>query len=540
MTPARVDGMPRIVTDASAPESGRREEAAQETGLAVEFADYSGRRRRGRAIFLPKYGDAAAYSLNRAGGEEFRILILAEPPAGPLVPPEDVVICAPARPLSRAKGPQRHTSKPAGHAGLAVTSAGLEALRQGRLYARAPLLVTAEDVFAGGRARLALLARDLLVSQALSDYLNAIAIALGAPGPANPATSERLEELRRMLEASGSTHFGPDGAEAETAIANVTALTSTAGPQELLACAERLYSNKQALMEDIYLLRSLHQSPDESAELLAMRRFLSSAQVPAEREELAADRSLLAEELTFVALATEPQRFPLARAALERFRRRYICAYGEHHTGHWAEMARLHAALLEEHAHAEALRSLNTLAELGPPMGAGAIAVFEEMLAETSDCHLSAGVGGAAAAEGRCPACHLALGQAPPTQHAREVIALIERACDKQVARLTSHAAHLIIRGRGDPRLQQLLSLLQGKGSGLCDVMDGEVLDYLRSVLSTQESAPSGEEAMRAGRSTSMRAPAPSPSPPGEWPSGAQRCRQSPRHLPSQRIARRK
>jgi hypothetical protein len=100
-----------------------------------------------------------------------------------------------------------------------------------------------------------------------------------------------------------------------------------------------------------------------------MRRFLSGARVPAEWEELAADRSLLAEELTFVALATEPQRFPLARAALERFRRRYVVAYREHHTRHWAEMARLHAALLDEHAHAEALRRMNTLAELGPPMG---------------------------------------------------------------------------------------------------------------------------------------------------------------------------
>jgi hypothetical protein len=203
----------------------------------LKLADYSGRTRRGCAIFVPKYGDAAAYSLNRAGGEEFRILIRAEPPAAPLVPPEDVVICAPARPLSGARAPQRPASKPAGHAGLPLTPAGLEALRQGQLYTRAPLQVTAEDVFAGGRARLALLARELLVSQALSDYLNAIAIALGAPGPARPATSERLEELRHLLEASGGTHFGPDEAEAETAIANVTALTSTVGPQELLACA---------------------------------------------------------------------------------------------------------------------------------------------------------------------------------------------------------------------------------------------------------------------------------------------------------------
>jgi len=529
--------MPRSLTDASAPEPAKRKEAAQGIDLPLKFADHSGRTRRGRVILLPKVGDAAD-NLHPADGEEFRILILAEPPEGPLVLPEGVVVCAPARLPPGAPG--QRAPNPSRHAALSLTLADLEALRQGRLHAPAPLQVTAGDVFAGGRARLALLARDLLVSQALADYLNAIAIALCAPGPAKPATSERLEELRLLLEASGNTHFGRDGAEAEAAITNVRELTSAATPQELLACAERLYPNKQALMGEIYLLRCFQQSPDEATELLAMRRFLSQALVPPEWEELAADRSLLAEELTFVALATEPQRFPLARAALEHFRRRYTCAYGEQHTRHWTEMARLHAALLDEHTHADALRGLNTLAELGPPMGVGAIAAFEELLAKSSGCPLGAGVEDAAAAEGGCPACHLTLDQVPPTVSAQEVIARIERACDKQVARLTSHAVHLIIRGRGDTRLQQLLPVLQGRGAALCDIMDDEVLGFLRSVLSAQGSALAAEETMRAGRTASMGAPAPSRSPPGEWPSGAQRGGQSPRHLPSQRIARRK
>src|SRR3990172_9381470 len=198
--------MPRSSTDTVAPESAKREEAAQEVGLPLKLADPSGRTRRGRAIFLPKLGDAAD-TLHPADGEEFRILILAEPPEGPLVPPEGVVVSAPARPLSSAKAPQRRTSKPARHAALSLTADDLELLRQGRLFARVPLQVTAEEIFAGGRARLALLARDLLVSPAPSGYLNAIAIALGAPGPAKPATRERLEELRGLLEASGSAHF---------------------------------------------------------------------------------------------------------------------------------------------------------------------------------------------------------------------------------------------------------------------------------------------------------------------------------------------
>ena len=481
----RVSGMPRNLAYAPTNGSAKLEEGAQGLGLPLKLTDHSGRTRRGRVILLPRSGDAAA-NLQPASGEEFRILILAEPPEDPLVPPEGVVICAPARPLAGKVSPRPPTSKRARLSALPLTSLDLEALRQGHLFTRAPLQVTAEELFAGGRARLAILARDLLLSQALSECLNAIAIALAAPGPARPVEIERLQELRGLLEVSGGGHFPREAAEAEAAIANVTELTSTAGPEELLACAERLYPNKQALMEDIYLLRSLQQSPEEAAELLALRRFLSGAPVPAEWEELAADRALLTGELTFAALAAEPQRFPFARAALERFRCRYIKAYREQHTRYWGEMANLHAALSEERAHAEALRRLNTLTDLGPPMGSGAIAMFEELLAETSGCPSSAGAEDAAAAEGGCPACRLSLDQAPPTGRVEQVIARIERASDKQVARLTSHAARLIVRGRCDGRLPQLLPLLQGKCAGLLDILDGEVLAYLRTVLSTE------------------------------------------------------
>src|SRR3989304_10568063 len=155
------------VTDTVAPESAKREEAAHLVGLPLKLADHSGRTRRGRAIFLPRFGDAAD-NLILDGEEEFRILILTEPPEGPLVPPEGIVVIAPARPLSGATAPQRRTSKTTDHAGLPLTSDDLELLRQGRLFARTPLQVTAEEIFAGGKARLAPLARDLLVSQALS------------------------------------------------------------------------------------------------------------------------------------------------------------------------------------------------------------------------------------------------------------------------------------------------------------------------------------------------------------------------------------
>jgi hypothetical protein len=131
-------------------------------------------------------------------------------------------------------------------------------------------------------------------------------------------------------------------------------------------------------------------------------------------------------------------------------------------------------------------------------MGSGAIAMFEELLAETSGCPSSAGAEDAATAEGGCPACRLSLDQAPPAGRVEQVIARIERASDKQVARLTSHAARLIVRGRGDGRLPQLLPLLQGKCAGLLDILDDEVLAYLRTVLSTEMGPPLEAQALGA------------------------------------------
>ena len=152
---------------------------------------------------------------------------------------------------------------------------------------------------------------------------------------------------------------------------------SSAGDAEaLLLCAERLYPARQALSEDIYILRAFDRRPGQAGELLAVRRFLARAAVPEEEADLALDRSLLLEQLTFAALATEPNRLAPATAALARFRQRYVSLYRERHTSYWAEMARLHARLVVEQPHADALRRINTLAELGPPAGVGALAAF--------------------------------------------------------------------------------------------------------------------------------------------------------------------
>ena len=461
------------------------EEVAPLASASLRVVDHSGRRRQGSAVILPRRSlDLISARLEE--GEDFRIIMLAEPPDGPVSPAEGVVVAAPAGTLSstarlrEAAAPYRPAAQPV----VSFPAEDLELLRKGRLYSRAPLQAGPENVFAGDKPRLALLARDLLLSAAAADYLSAVAVAMSAPGAANPATLERLQDLQDLIDAVSGPNEGMAPPELDAAASRLSQLSAAGDAETFLLCAERLYPARQALSEDIYMVRALNRSPEQARELLEVRRFLTRAAVPAEEADLALDRPLLLEQLTFAALATEPHRLAPATAAIARFRRRYASLYRERHTSYWAEMARLHARLLVEQPHADALRRINTLAELGPPAGVGALAAFDALLEETSGCPLIAGIEEVAAAEGVCPECGLLLDQSPPSQRVAEIVDRIERGCDRQMARLSSSAIQHVLRRSGDPRVDQFLRVVQASQlSSLRAVLDDDLIGYLRRFL---------------------------------------------------------
>ena len=477
--------MPQRQTQPAAQTQRAEEEAAPLASTSLRVVDYSGRRRQGSAIVLPRRSPGLI-SAKLEEGEDFRIIMLAEPPDGPVSPADGVVVVAPARLLpSAARLREAAPHRPARQQAVSFPAEDLELLRKGRLYSRAPLQARPEDVFAGDKPRLALLARDLLLSVAAAGYLQAVAVAMRAPGAANPATLERLGELQKLVEAVRSAGGSEALPELDAAASRLSQLASAGDAETLLLCAERLYPARQALTEDIYILRAFDRSPDQAGELLAVRRFLSRAAVPEEETDLTLDRSLLLEQLTFAALATEPNRLAPATAALTRFRQRYASLYRERHTSYWAEMARLHTRLVvEQEQLAAVLRRVNTLAELGPPAGVGALAAFGALIEETSGCPLIAGVEDLAAAEGSCPECSLSLDQSPPTRRVDEILKRIERACDRQMARLSSSAIQEVLHHSGDPRVDQFLKVVQASQlSSLCAVLDDDLVGYLRRFL---------------------------------------------------------
>ncbi len=463
-----------------------QEDPAPLITLPLDLTDHAGRKRQGRAVLLPKCPPERS-SEHLSEGEDFRICVLSEPPEGPVSPCEGMVVSAPSHRLGTTTAAAREATATRGtgkRSGLALSPKDVELLRQGRLFSATPLQLTAEDVFAGGKAHLDLLARDLLASIAETEYLGPIAIALNAPNAAKPATQERLEELKRLVRAFSGTKLSDEASEAKGALARLSQLASCADRERFLTCAEKVYLSRQALMEDIYTLRAFQQSPDRASELSAMRRFLWKAVVPADDADLALDRSLAMEQLTFAALAAEPQRLAPAKVMLETFRRKYISRYREHHTEYWAEMARLRARLLEAEPRVEALRRLSTLTELGPPMGVGALVAYEALVGQTRGCALISGVEEVVGTDGICFACGISMDQPAAAQRVDEVLQRIERACQRQMARLSSSAVRQVLRRSNDARVEQFLKVVQASQlSSLPDILDDELAGYLRRFL---------------------------------------------------------
>src|SRR3990172_10370343 len=103
--------MPQRQTQAVTRTQLAQEEAAPLASTSLRVVDHCGRRRKGSTVILPRQS-LGLVSARLEEGEDFRIIMLAEPPDGPVSPAEGVVVIAPARPLSAAPRPPEGAGPP--------------------------------------------------------------------------------------------------------------------------------------------------------------------------------------------------------------------------------------------------------------------------------------------------------------------------------------------------------------------------------------------------------------------------------------------
>ncbi len=421
-----------------------------------------------------------------APGEDFRIIIALAPVDGLPQPPRGTAVCAPAAPLgvgTTGEGVPAYATK-GRRSALVLSPTDIDLLARGRLLSALELERQAHEIFVDREARLDQLARNLLACEALADYLEPLAVALAAPDtPAAALPAERRAQLAGLVR-SFAIPQSERGQEADRTLARLSELVEACNAEEFLARARDLYPQQQALLEDVYLVRALSERPAEALELISMRRYLSEALVPPSDTELALDRAIVQEQLHFAALVAEPKRLSAARAALEHFQARYRERYVEHHRSYWSAMARIHARLSQAQSQTQALTRLNSLIELGPPAGEGALVAYQQMLEQTSSCPLILGIEEELPSSPVCPACHLRLDQEPPAEHADEILRRLERAINRHLIRLSSAAVAQVLRHSGDPRVEKFLQVVQASQiASLPEVLDDELTGYVRRFL---------------------------------------------------------
>jgi hypothetical protein len=260
-------------------------------------------------------------------------------------------------------------------------------------------------------------------------------------------------------------------------------LTAVARSPALGAVAD-LYPGPMALAEEIFLARCLVRDPPAALELAAMRDFLARTVVPKGLSELAMDHTVSLEQVSFATLWAEPHRLDSMRATFEYFRGRFRAAFLAHHASYWRDMRRLRLALEDSEAVVRALARLNSLEQLGRPLGEEALAQHGRLLAAVQDCPLVQRLEEALGAAASCPACGLTLADQPPSAEVDAVLRRLSRALSQQMTRLSSEAVHRILaRARGE-RIEQFLQVVQASDlAGLASVLDDELLEFLRDLL---------------------------------------------------------
>jgi hypothetical protein len=418
-------------------------------------------------------------------------IVLTEEPLTPAAPaPRDArfVVCGPGRPVridrrvaesSAAYGAGSHEST---REGLRLTAVARAAFAVGRLLAARPLPLSPEQAFGGASARFDLLARAVLQAPSVgpSGYWRAAEVGLAWPEPA--ARTPRAVEVRsRLRKALGQIAREDRTAQVAPALVRLRQVVAGEAPSSA-------YEAPALFADDVALARCLVERPKEAAQVAEMRAYLDAADVPEALGELAVDRAIAREQLSFRLLLMEPQRFLSGRAAFESFRSAYAAAYADHHQAYWQATFRLRRELEEAAPAAQALARLNSLRDLGSPEGMQALVEYDRMAGDARSCSARS-VERTLEREPVCLSCRLTLTEQLREEPAQAALRDLRSALQRQQRRLASRAVRRIL-SRGGERIERFLQIVQASDlRGLADVLDDELLLFLSELLA-QELVP--------------------------------------------------
>ena len=267
------------------------------------------------------------------------------------------------------------------------------------------------------------------------------------------------------------------------ALRRLYAIAQAADYLRVYALVEEEYAVPDALGEDISLCQRMAQLRDMADEILAVKSYLEAAVLGEDQRELYMDRVSILEQLTLENLVPNIHLWASVKALFDWFLSRYRALYLAHHQEYHQEMASFRLVLQDSRPEVDALRRLNSIAELGPPVGQELLDEYEGLLAEVSPCTIT-DKEVSVEEQPTCSYCRLVLTTEPPRKNVERFLRRLEQALKQQQRRLSSGAVRHILAKSGEKRIDQFIKVVQTSNlSPLVNVLDDELADFLRQLL---------------------------------------------------------
>lgn len=241
------------------------------------------------------------------------------------------------------------------------------------------------------------------------------------------------------------------------------------------------YSSIDAFAEDVSQLQRLSPLGDMASEVLAIKSYLDGVVLRESDAELAMDRVSILEQLALGNLLLNLHVWASLKALFEWFQSRYRAIYLAHHHDYHREMASLRLVLSDSKPEVDALRRLNSIVELGEPVGQELITQYVQLLLRVSPCPITEV---SVELEPTCSQCGLLLTDEPPQKEVERFLHRLRQALKEQQRRLSSEAMRQILAQSGQRRIDQFLKVVQASElAPLVNLLDDELVDFLRKLL---------------------------------------------------------
>ncbi len=249
------------------------------------------------------------------------------------------------------------------------------------------------------------------------------------------------------------------------------------------------YGSPDPLREDVGVYSRLRQLAGYAAEIQETRAYLDALALRPEDGELAGDRMLLLGQLSLEELERNPALWPSISDSFRQLKGRYRTAYQKHHRDTYQASKELRARLEDVDQRLHALELLNTITELGDPVGEDLAEGYTRLQEQLRPCPVTEVAAVDVEAHPVCTACGLPLTGRAPAAEVETFLSNLERALQEQRRRLSAEAVRRVLERAGAPETggDELARLMEAARAAeiarLVDVLDERVAESIRRLL---------------------------------------------------------